>query len=74
VSPGQVPDAVVDRLEVVDVDGEQCDVAVAAAGVEDDFAKHLLEAATVEASRQRVGKHHRRELGSHLIVRTARAS
>ena len=48
---GQMADAVVDRLEVVDVDGEQRDIAAAAAGVEHDFAKHLLEAAAVEAAR-----------------------
>src|SRR5690348_7199600 len=62
---------VVDVLEVVYVDCEERDLAAEARRRAHRLIEHLLQAAAVETARERIGQHHRRELGAQLIVRAA---
>ena len=65
---GLVSPAVVDVLEVVDVEREQRDVLARARRARELALELLLEPAAVEASAQRIGEHEIRELRAHAVV------
>ena len=65
----EVAESIVDLLEVIEIDGEERDVAVPATRV-GDGALHLNgEAAAIEAARRGVRVDERRELGAQLVER-----
>src|SRR5687767_7620099 len=68
-----VPPGVVHALEVVDVDGEQRELAPHARGARQLTSQRLIEPAPVDARGERIGEHHARQLGPDTVVRAARA-
>src|SRR5688500_7577988 len=64
-------EAVVDLLEVVEIDGEQRDIASAAACVRQRALEPEREAAPVEAPGGRIRVDQRRELRAELVERRA---
>ena len=66
---GEMARRIVDRLEVIDVDREQRHLATAARRRSHRLLEHLIEPAAIQAAGERIGVHHRRELGPQMVVR-----
>jgi hypothetical protein len=63
-----MPRRVVDPLEVIDVDSEDCDLRLVARRTVNHLIERVLEAVSVEAAGQLVGERDLGQLGAHVVV------